>query len=249
MSDKTVAVLIPAFNEERTIHSVVERCLQHVEKVIVVDDGSSDNTVDAIKHLPITILRNPLNRGKDASLLRGFAYAQNFETKGVITLDADNQHDPKDIPRFIKAMNELPKHIIIGARIIDTHNAPRLRLFANRVADFFISWAAGCRIRDTQSGFRLYPAELIPEMIQKSSRRKQFVFESKVLIEAARKGYKLVSLPIVSYYPEDARDSYFHPVSDTSRIIALIAWKILSRGLCLGGLYATLFKTAEKFEG
>ena len=248
MNNNHITVLIPAFNEERTIRSVLEACLAHTDQVIVVDDGSTDNTVASIKDLPITILCNAMNRGKDASLFRGFAYTQNLETDAVITLDADTQHDPNDIPHFIQAMKQHPDRIIIGARTVNRKNAPRIRLYANKTADFFISWAAGHRIIDTQSGFRLYPKAMIPRIIRKSSRHGQFVFESKVLIDAARKGFIPVSLPIVSSYPKDARDSYFRPIADTSKIIALITWRILSRGLCLKGLYTTLFHTAEKFE-
>ncbi len=248
MNNPSFAVLIPAFNEANTIRSVVEGCLEFTHQVIVVDDGSTDDTFKKIKDLPIMILRNALNRGKDASLLRGFAYAKNLDIRAVITLDADTQHSPNDIFYFIHAMQEHPNRIIIGARTIDTENAPRLRLFANRAADFFISWAAGCRIIDTQSGFRLYPKKIIPKIISESFRHGQFVFESKILIDAARKGFTPVSLPIASCYPEGARDSYFRPVVDTSKIIALVTWKILSRGFYLKGLYATLFQTAEKFE-
>lgn len=248
MIDTQLTVLIPAFNEENTIRSLVKRCLQFTDQLIVVDDGSTDNTVERIKDLPITILRNTLNRGKDASLLRGFAYTQNFNTQAVITLDADDQHNPNDIPYFIEAMQKYPDRIIIGARTINTKSAPRIRLFANRAADFFISWAAGHRIIDTQSGFRLYPNKIIPKTLRKSSRHGQFVFESKILIDATRKGCTPVSLPIASYYPKNARDSYFRPIIDTGKIMALITWKIFSRGLCLKGLYATLFQTAERFE-
>jgi len=248
MPHSRLAVLIPAFNEEKTIRSVVDACLQFTSNVIVVDDGSTDNTVKEIQNLPIKILRNAQNRGKDISLIRGFSYAKDLDIDAVITLDADTQHNPNDIPHFIQAMQQYPNRIIIGARIIDTKNAPRIRLFANRAADFFISWAAGGRILDTQSGFRLYPCNILPTFISAASQRGQFVFESKVLIDASRKGTTPASLAIASCYPDDARASYFRPIVDTSKIVALIAWKITSRGLCLKGLYNTLFQPPTIYE-
>ncbi|MCB1827748.1 MAG: glycosyltransferase family 2 protein [Coxiellaceae bacterium] len=236
------AVLIPAFNEEATIRDVVENSLRFCKNIIVVDDGSLDRTVEKIQDLPITILRNSINRGKDASLLRGMAHIQKLQLDAVITMDADKQHNPNDLPRFVAAQQHYPHNIIIGARRINTKNAPRLKLLASKTADFFISWAAGKKILDTQSGFRLYPNSYIPRILRKSSRNNHFVFESQILIDATRKAYTPVSLAIESIYPDDARKSYYRPMMDTSRIILMICWELLTHGLNPKGLFAAIFR-------
>ena len=248
MSDMRYAIIIPAFNEERTIRPIVRDCLRYCKNVVVIDDGSTDNTVTNIQDLPITILQNTLNRGKDLSLLRGLLHLQNHQLDAIITLDADGQHEPKDIPRFLMAHRHYNQNIIIGARRINIKEAPRLRLFANRIADFFISWAAGKKILDTQSGFRLYPVSYIRSILRKSQHYGKFVFESKVLIDATRKSFTPVSLPIASLYPKNARTSYFHPIVDTGRIVLMITWQLLSRGLYPKGLWLALAKPAEHFE-
>ncbi len=240
---KDIAVIIPAYNEDRSIRAITQKILQHVSNVIVVDDGSDDSTIEELNGLPITLLRNEKNQGKAASLLLGFkSLNKQQHITGVITIDADNQHDPNDIPNFIIATRQNPQHIIIGARLINAENAPKIRLAANKMADFFISWAAGHRVIDSQSGYRLYPTALIRECINGQSLKGNFTFESEVLINCTRQGYIPVSIPIASYYPEDARKSYYRPYTDTLKITRMILWKIISRGFCIRGLWRTLKK-------
>ncbi len=239
-SQSDIAIIIPAFNEASSIRSVVEPIFTFTDNVIVIDDGSTDQTVNQLTGLPITVLKNPVNRGKGASLWQGFQYAQRLNIRAAICMDADTQHDPHDIPKFIQAMNEFPSHIIIGARIHNTENAPKSRYRANRVADFFISWAAGRRILDTQSGYRLYPIDFLRECL-KQPRFRHFTFESDLIITGSRHGYPPVSIPIQSHYPPNSRPSYYRPILDTVKIAGMVTWKILSRGLCVPGLIRTLF--------
>ncbi|AAO90572.1 glycosyltransferase family 2 protein [Coxiella burnetii] len=236
-----IAVIIPAYNEQASIRSIVEPIFSFTDKVIIVDDGSTDATAAQLSDLPAIIIKNLINQGKGASLMRGFQHLQQLKVRAAICMDADTQHDPQDIPKFIEAMNEYPNHIIIGARTHNAENAPKMRRRANQVADFFISWAAGQRIIDTQSGYRLYPIEFLQNCLHQL-RSQRFAFESEMLIQAARQGYLPVSISIQSHYPKNLRPSHYKPFIDTVKITAMVSWKLLSRGLYLAGLFRTLFK-------
>lgn len=234
------AVVIPAYNEAATIREIAAAALSYVADVIVVDDGSSDDTVRAVEGLSLTYLRNPANEGKAASLWRGMQCALAHDCSAVVTLDGDGQHRPEDIPRVIAAYRLHESQIVIGARTRDRNAAPWLRRFANRSADFWISWAAGQWITDTQSGFRVYPAALLRVLQARHNRTHSFVFESEALIEAAHRGYHVAFVPIGTIYQTNARPSHFRPVVDVARIMRMVGWKLVSRGLSPRGLYRAL---------
>lgn len=238
---KHYAVVIPAYNEAATLRDIVRRTLDHCPEVIVVDDGSSDASAELVRDLPITLLRNAANEGKAASLWRGIQHAIASGVAGVITLDGDGQHMPENIPALIEAAHAHPRDIIIGARRSDPSVAPALRYYANRIADFWISWACGQRLRDSQSGFRLYPVALFERLRVQHDRTHSFVFESEILIEAARLGHRVTGVSIPAIYHVRARPSYYR-THDTLRITRMVAWKLLSRGLFLPGLYRAFFK-------
>jgi hypothetical protein len=155
-------------------------------------------------------------------------------------LDADGQHSPDEIPRLVAASQRHPNQIIIAARLGKRSTVPGIRRFANNIADFWISWAAGHRISDTQSGFRLYPAALLKQMRLERNLRHGFVFESEILIEAAKRGYYTTSIITDAIYPQGARASHYRPTLDTLLIIRMISWQLISRGLYLQGLVASL---------
>lgn len=224
-------VVIPAYNEAATIHDVVTRTLAQCKQVLVVDDGSTDDTARILASLPVTVLRHETNRGKAAALWSGFERALADGAEAVITLDGDGQHRPEDIPRFIDAVQPQRACIVIGSRSIGRDAVPRARNAANCTANFWISWAAGYRIEDSQSGFRLYPAVLLRRVRVPHDRAHGFVFESEILIEAARAGIRSVALPIAAIYAPGARASHFRAVVDVLRITRMVAWKLLSRGL------------------
>lgn len=239
------AVVIPAYNEAATIRDLAARALLQCETVIVVDDGSSDGTAAKLDGMALILLRNEQNRGKAASLWRGMQQAMALGCDTVITLDGDGQHDPADIPRLFDAAERLPLHVIIAARLANRENAPRARLFANNFADFWVSWAAGQWVHDSQSGFRLYPVALLCELVSDAQLRHGFVFESEILIEGARHGYPVISVPISSIYRHGARASHFRPVADITLIVRMIAWKIIKWGFYPVGLWRALRSRAS----
>ncbi len=240
MSPSECAVVIPAFNEEATIRALVKRVLPQVEQVIVVDDGSTDATCDELSGLDVTVLKSSQNRGKAASLQHGFQHALQQGCRAVITLDGDGQHAPEEIPWLLAAATDNPDTIIVAARLINREAAPPLRLFANKFADFWVSWASGYPVVDSQSGFRLYPAALLESVALANCSAEGFVFESKIFIEAARRDFYSVVVPVESIYLPDRRESHYRPFGDTSRIVLMIAWQLFKRGGYLPGLLRAL---------
>ena len=235
------AVVIPAFNEEITIYAVARQALEHLKTVIVIDDGSTDRTAQVLKELPVTILRNDTNCGKAASLWKGFQFLKQQGMTAVVTLDGDGQHNPDDIPRLIEQAEHTPNRIIIGARRRPWTRHTWHRIMANRIADFWVSWAAGHPIADSQSGFRIYPMPLITRLTIATNRERSFVFESEVLVEGAKLGCWSIPVPIESEPRQAPRPSYFRPVVDIARITKMIAGKLLAQGLAPRNLYHALF--------
>ena len=240
------AVIIPAYNESATIADVAARAAAQVDLVIVVDDGSADGTSAALAGLPVTVLRNDRNRGKGDSLWRGMQHALALGAAGVVTLDGDGQHAPEDIPRLLAVARAHPDEIVVGARLLGREAAPRARYLANRFADFWIGWAAGQPLADSQSGFRAYPARLLERVAVKLGPARGFVFEAEILIAAARRGVPSRAVPIAALYPPCARPSHFRPVLDIVRITRMVAWQLLSRGMNPAGLCRVLARRAPE---
>lgn len=236
----TITAVIPAYNEASTIADIVHGVRRYLDTVVVVDDGSTDGTAGRLQGLPVILLQNPRNLGKGASLWAGMQHARSRGAAAVITLDADGQHRPEDIPRLLAAAVLHPGSLIIAARLYHRQHKPRARQFANFMADFWISWAAGCPIADTQSGFRLYPVDLIGRLAQSPPDEGGFAFESEVLIEAARQGWEPLAVPVDAIYPTFARPSYYRPIEDTARIVRMVACKLLSKGMYPKGLLRSL---------
>jgi glycosyltransferase involved in cell wall biosynthesis len=239
-------VVIPAYNEAETVRDVAMRVRQQCANVVVVDDGSTDSTFRAVAGLDVIVLHNEENCGKAGSLSRGFEHALARGAIGVITLDADGQHTPEEIPSFVKRSLDDPTAFLIGARRRDQRKSSPWRYIANRIADFWIGWAAGQPIEDSQSGFRLYPAGLLREVTLKHNRSRSFVFESEIVIEAVRRGFQCRNVPVTVAPRSGPRPSHFRPVLDILKITRMVAWKLLSRGMFLRGLCAVLTSSENK---
>jgi glycosyltransferase involved in cell wall biosynthesis len=234
------AVVIPAYNEAGTIGALLDRVLERIQTVIVVNDASTDQTAAIAASRPVTLLNQSENSGKGHALSSGFRHAIDMGADFVISMDGDSQHDPADLPKFFDAALRFPEDLIVGARILNRNHAPRARLLANRFADFWISWASGQPLCDSQCGYRCAPVGLLKQFRIPDDRARGFVFESEFLIETARHGRRVSFVPIRSCYPPDRRRSHFRPVTDIARITRMVAWKLVSRGLFIGGLVSSL---------
>lgn len=207
--------LIPALNAERTIGDVVRKAREQIQDVIVVDDGCSDRTADVARAEGATVLRHEMNRGKGASLKSGFAYAREHGYDAVITLDADGQHLPSEIPKIVKAWQETGADLVIGGRAhLFDHMLPRRRM-ANRFSAWAIAKAAGTRVSDSQSGFRLYTARLIREIELHTD---GFDMESEVIIRAGVRKMRIVVTPVDLGFIDGLSTSHYRPLGDTLRI-------------------------------
>jgi glycosyltransferase involved in cell wall biosynthesis len=240
-----VAAVIPAFDEARSIADVARRALEQLPWVIVVDDGSRDGTPDQLRGLPVTILRNATNSGKAAALWLGMQHALAGAAHAVVTLDADGQHRPEDIPLLLRAHAAQPDLIVVAARRDGWAAGPLARRAANRFADFWISWAAGYPIADSQSGFRLYPAAVLATAGVAHDRAHGFVFESEILIEAAWRGVESVAVPVAALYPPASRPSHFRSAVDVARITRMVAGRLLQRRMFPQGLVRSMRRRAR----
>ena len=231
----TIAVVIPALNEALRIRDVVEGALAHCDRVIVIDDGSDDGTSDAVSDLPITLLRHASRMGKGAGLRDGFAEALRQGARAVVTMDGDGQHRAEDIPRLLDAANRRPGWLVIGARLRRRANQPLYRRLANEFGDWGIAWGTGYQVADSQSGQRLYPAEVCA-LAGSGIPGEDFVFEAQIVMSAAQQlGTRCVSVPIEARYNQihgapDFRPSHFRPLRDLWRITSHIVMQCLRRG-------------------
>ncbi len=240
MSARTagLAVIIPARNEASTIRKVAEGALAHTSHVIVIDDGSEDETAAALDGLPVDVIRHETCGSKGRRLAEGLAHAVAAGAENVITLDADGQHDPADIPRLLAACDG--SALVLADRTDDLASMPRNRAGANRVAGFFVSWACKQIMRDTQCGMRLYPAAVIRGVRLPERERRHFIFETMVLLRATEAGFGFRWVPIAARKAKGGRRSYFRPVLDITRITIAVTVFIVARGFIPRGLLIAL---------
>ena len=214
----TIAVIIPAYQEEKHVGGVVLRTRAQVEHVLVVDDGSSDRTALHAREAGAEVIVHPENRGKGETIKTGLHHWFDRGFEFVVILDADGQHRPEEIDRFVAAASgSRQPRLLIGNRMDDVARMPALRRFVNRYMSSQISRLCGQDIPDTQCGFRMLHRELIPEMFGGAER---FDYETEMLIFASRKGYRIESVPISTVYSDEV--SSIHPVRDTLRFFKMM---------------------------
>ena len=236
----SLVAVIPAYQEAATIAAVVTRLRAAMPgvPVLVVDDGSSDGTAAIAAAAGAEVLGSAANQGKGAALRLGMRAALARGAGFVATLDGDGQHRPEDVPRLVALA--APDVIVIGSRR-GAAGQPAARRRANRVADFWISWAARHPVSDSQSGLRLYPAAALADLARYEGRARRFSFESEILIDAARQGITTVAAEIPALYGTTLRrPSHFRPVADIARIVIMVAGKLLARGMDPVGLWRSL---------
>ena len=217
-----ICVIIPTYNNSKTITNIVERALLQCSDVIVVCDGCTDNTVELLNHLPQKpiILDLGKNYGKGTALKRGFQYALEQGFAYAITLDGDGQHYPEDIPTMLEANIKHPGTLIVGERKnLDKAERSAGSKFANYFSNFWFTIQTAQYLKDTQTGYRLYPLKKLYGLSLLTSR---YEAELELMVFASWHGVKLVSVPVNVFYPsKEERISHFHPTKDFIRIFLL----------------------------
>jgi hypothetical protein len=217
---------IPVFNNAATIADVARRCREQMQNVVVVDDGSTDADLrDLLKPLDVKVVRHPTNRGKGAALLTAFAYAAERGAQFLLTIDGDGQHFPEDIPAFLPFI--APGTILLGSRDKIIGQMPGSSLFGRDFSDFWICVECGAMLRDTQSGFRVYPIQPILSL-HFSTRR--YNLEIEIISRSIWGGMTVASVPIrVEYFAAGKRVSHFRPFVDNLRITLIHTRLVLRR--------------------
>ncbi len=220
MKSKILA-LVPAYNEAARIEAVIAAARGFLP-VLVVDDGSTDETAVLAESAGAAVLRQTVNQGKGAALRAGFRRALDTGQAAVITLDADGQHDPAEIPAFVAAFEADDADLIIGAR--DFRQMPPTRRFSNRIGGWLFSWALGQPIRDNQSGYRLVSRRLMEATL--ASDQGGFEFEVEMITTCVRYGYRLGWVPIRTIYAGES--SHIRPAAHTLNFLRLV-WQTRQR--------------------
>jgi glycosyltransferase involved in cell wall biosynthesis len=212
-----IAAVIPAYQEQKHIDDVVRRTRQHLDHVLVVDDGSRDETAARAREAGAELIVHPQNRGKGEAIKTGLRHFFDRNFTWVFILDADGQHRPEEIELFIAAALVDGASLLIGNRMKNTKRMPLLRRAVNRYMSNQISRVCAQDIPDTQCGFRMIHRHLIPEILGGTDR---FDYETEMLIVASRKGFRIESVPITTVYSDEV--SSIHPVRDTLRFFKLM---------------------------
>jgi glycosyltransferase involved in cell wall biosynthesis len=221
-----VVALIPAYRAAATIADVVVGTRRYAGRVIVIDDGSEDDTAGRARESGAEVLSHGANAGKGAALATGLRALAAEGVERALTLDADGQHLPREIPTLLAASDAAPGAIVVGVRRKTGHAIRRINRFGNWIADRLLRLIAGQPLPDTQSGFRIYP---VAATLALGVRGTHYDFETEVLLRAARHGVPLVGVPVDVHYPPVAeRVSHYRAGRDTVRIIQTVL-RVLAR--------------------
>ena len=207
--------IIPAYNEAKQITQVVKSA-RHYMPVLVVDDGSTDETARLAKAAGAEVLRLVSNQGKGAALRAGFIHALDLGCEAVVTLDGDGQHDPREIHKFIKAYTARPADLIIGRR--NFGQMPFNRRLANTTGRWLFSWAMGQFIPDNQSGYRMLSRNFVKKLLDSSEQG--FEFEVEMLVTCLKQHFDLEWVKICTIYAGQA--SHIHPLTHTLNFVRML---------------------------
>lgn len=223
-------VLIPTYNNSKTIEAVIQSTLEYCDDIIVINDGCTDNTSEILTKYPqLTVITHSFNRGKGVALRNGFAKATQLGFDYAISIDSDGQHYPKDFILFLDKIEASPGSLIIGARNMTVENVPNKSTFGNKFSNFWFWAVTGISLPDTQSGYRLYPVQRLKRIWLFTTK---FELEIEVIVKAAWRGIPVTSVPVSVYYaPQGERVSHFVPSRDSTRISFLNTYLVLLAAL------------------
>ena len=219
ISEKNICVLVPTYNNEKTLRRVIDGILQYTRDIIIVNDGSTDSTPVILHDYPeIKVIHLPENKGKGNALKTGFREAEKTGYSYAITIDSDGQHYPDDIPVFVEALLEENQDILlIGNRNMAQDGIPKKSSFGNRFSNFWFWFETGIKLEDTQSGYRLYPLHKIPRKYFTP----KFEFEIEIIVRTAWRHIPVKNVPVKVLYDPAERVSHFRPFKDFTRISIL----------------------------
>lgn len=221
LKELEIVIVIPTYNNGKTLAAIIEDVCVYAEDIIVINDGSTDDTADILEQYPdIKIITHPVNKGKGTALKHGLSQAQKDGFRYAITIDSDGQHFASDIPRFTEAIEKEPDTLLVGARNLASDNMPGKNTFANKFSNFWFRLETGLKLEDTQSGYRLYPLRQMN--VQSFWYTAKYEFELEAIVFAAWRGITVKNIPIHVYYPpQEERVSHFRPFRDFTRISIL----------------------------
>jgi glycosyltransferase involved in cell wall biosynthesis len=216
IEDRKICAVIPSFENQATIGRLIKETRRYIDQVVVVDDGSSDNTARLAEEAGAHVLRLQKNRGKGNALRVGFRYANANGFDAIITLDADFQHDPAEILKFIESYRKNNLQIVIGNRLHAKDKIPRIRYGPNKIGTYLFSWLIGRNIKDSQCGFRLYDRKVMETIHILND---GFEAEADILLRAGKRGYDIGFVPVEPiYFSGNQHKSTYRPIKDTFRI-------------------------------
>lgn len=210
-----IAVVIPTFNNRLTVRAVAEKAAATGLPVLVVNDGCTDGGPALLEGLSVARVDFPVNKGKGAAILAGAEWAAANGFTHIITVDADGQHDPADIPGFVEMIKKDPHAIVVGDRQFK-EAVPFSSRFGRQWSNMWLWITCGRRVRDSQSGFRGYPVAALRQI---ACYGRRYDFEVEILVRSAWAGAGITSIPISVHYSEETKKgSHFDPLMDNLRI-------------------------------
>ncbi|MBS1646983.1 MAG: DUF2062 domain-containing protein [Bacteroidetes bacterium] len=214
-------VLIPTYNNEKTLEKVLTEVLTYTHHVLVVNDGSTDSTKIILERFKerVFVVSYEKNQGKGFALQTGFRFLVEKKYRYAISIDSDGQHYPSDLEKFLRLIKEKPDSLIIGARNMEQDSVPGKSSFGNKFSNFWFHLETGIKMPDTQSGYRLYPIEKLKPIFFHTQR---FEFEIEVIVRAAWENIPVIPVAVGVFYPNSKdRVSHFRPTKDFLRISVL----------------------------
>lgn len=225
--DLNCCIIIPTYNNEKTLRRVIDGVLDYTKSILIVNDGATDSTPLILKNYPaLEQIHFPKNQGKGSALRAGFKKAEELGYDYAITIDSDGQHYPDDFGVFLEALEQAENKdtLLIGARNMTAAGAPKGNSFGNKFSNFWYWFETGISLQDTQSGYRLYPVKKINEKNYFTTR---FEFEIEVIVKAAWNGVDVKNVPIKVLYDKDERVTHFRPYKDFARISVLNTYLVI----------------------